>query len=213
MNPPARRRLIDMTSMLDLHPAAQQLAALVRAVPDAALGRPTPCPDYSVGDLIDHVNGLSLAFTAAAVKDIEMSGTEGPSADAAQLGRDWRTRIPAQLACLADAWRDPAAWTGMTQAGGVDLPGGVAGLVALDELVVHGWDLARATGQPYACDEASLDAVHAFVAQFSEPGQEAARQGLFGPVVDVPDDAPHLDRVIGLTGRDPGWRPPEPPRR
>ncbi len=37
----------------------------------------------------------------------------------------------------------------MTKAGGVDLPGEVAGLVALDELVVHGWDVARATGQAY----------------------------------------------------------------
>lgn len=95
----------------------------------------------------------------------------------------------------------------MTQAGGLELPGEVAGLVVLDELVIHGWDIARASGQPYECDPALLDAVHNFVAQFSEPGQEAAREGLFGPVVDVPDDAPLLDRVIGLTGRDPGWSP------
>jgi hypothetical protein len=49
--------------------------------------------------------------------------------------------------------------------------------------------------------------VHAFVSQFSEPGQEEARAGLFRPVVEVPDDAPLLDRVIGLTGRDPAWSP------
>jgi hypothetical protein len=35
------------------------------------------------------------------------------------------------------------------------------------------------------------------------------RDGLFGPVVEVPDDAPLLDRVIGLTGRDPAWSPPD----
>jgi uncharacterized protein (TIGR03086 family) len=93
----------------------------------------------------------------------------------------------------------------MTQAGGVELPGEVAGLVALDELVVHGWDIARASGQTYHCDRALLEAVHGFVAQFSGPGQEAAREGLFGPVVEVPEEAPLLDRVIGLTGRDPAW--------
>jgi uncharacterized protein (TIGR03086 family) len=108
---------------------------------------------------------------------------------------------------LADAWRDPEAWTGMTKAGGVELPGEVAGLVALDEIVIHGWDIARASGQEYDCDPASLEAVHGFVMQFSEPGQEEARAGLFGPVVEVPDDAPLLDRVIGLTGRDPAWSP------
>lgn len=95
----------------------------------------------------------------------------------------------------------------MTQAGGLELPGEVAGLVALDELVIHGWDVARARGQAYDYDPWSLDAVHGFVAQFSGPGQEAARAGLFGPVVEVPEDAPLLDRVIGLTGRDPAWSP------
>jgi uncharacterized protein (TIGR03086 family) len=93
----------------------------------------------------------------------------------------------------------------------VDLPGDVAGLVALDEMVVHGWDLARATDQAYDCDPASLDAVHQFIGQLSEPGQEALRGEMFGSAVDVPDDASQLDRVIGLTGRDPGWRPrPQP---
>ncbi|MGQ0775367.1 MAG: hypothetical protein ACT4NY_13245 [Pseudonocardiales bacterium] len=85
--------------------------------------------------------------------------------------------------------------------------GEVAGLVVLDELVIHGWDLARASGQVYDCDPTSLDAVHSFVAQFSGPGHEAQREGLFGPVVEVPDDAPLLDRVIAFSGRDPAWSP------
>jgi uncharacterized protein (TIGR03086 family) len=80
--------------------------------------------------------------------------------------------------------------------------------VALDELVVHGWDVARASGQPYDVPAGELEVLRGFVAPFAEPGQEAARAGLFGPVVAVPDDAPLLDRVLGLTGRDPAWAPP-----
>jgi uncharacterized protein (TIGR03086 family) len=95
----------------------------------------------------------------------------------------------------------------MTQAGGIELPGEIAGLVALDELVIHGWDVARASRQPYECDPALLDVVHGFVAQFSAPGQ-APQEGIFGPAVEVPANAPLLDRVIGLTGRDPAWSPP-----
>jgi uncharacterized protein (TIGR03086 family) len=91
----------------------------------------------------------------------------------------------------------------MTRAGGVDLPGEVAGVVALDELVVHGWDLARATGQHYDVEEELLEAVR----RFAEPVEGPERDGLFGPVAHVPDDAPLLDRVIGLTGRHPGWPP------
>lgn len=95
----------------------------------------------------------------------------------------------------------------MTRAGGIDLPGEVAGLVALDEVVIHAWDVARASGQPFECDPATLEAVHGFVAQFSGPGQEEQRQGLFGPVIEVARDAPLLERVIRLSGRDPAWSP------
>jgi uncharacterized protein (TIGR03086 family) len=194
-------------SLVDLEPAARRLGDLVGDIPDELLDAPTPCPAYTLGDLVDHVGGAALAFTGAATKDRGDAPSQGPSGDASRLSDDWRTRIPRDLAALADAWRDPDAWTGMTKAGGVELPGEVAGLVALDELVVHGWDVARAMGQSYDCDAPSLEAVHAFVSQFSEPGQEEARAGLFGPVVGVPEDAPLVDRVIGLTGRDPAWSP------
>lgn len=192
----------------DLEPAARRMADVLAGIPDGPLDGPTPCPNYSVGDLLDHVGGLSMAFTAAATKTFpDDVGSQRPSGDASRLGEDWRSRIPQDLTALARAWREPDAWTGMTKAGGVDLPGEVAGLVALDEIVVHAWDLARATGQPYDVDEPSLEAVHGFVAQFSGPGQEESRAGLFGPEVDVPDEAPLLDRVIGMTGRDPAWSP------
>ena len=93
----------------------------------------------------------------------------------------------------------------MTMAGGVDLPGEIAGLVALDEIFIHGWDLAVSTGQHFDYEDASLEVVHGFVLESAASGQEALREGIFGPVVTVPPDAPLLDRVIGLAGRDPGW--------
>jgi uncharacterized protein (TIGR03086 family) len=190
---------------IDIRPAARQLGTLVAGVPDDALDNPTPCPDYRLGDLLDHIGGLAVAFTAAATKSYEELGDQGPSGDAGRLGSDWRTRIPADLERMAEAWCDDAAWQGMTRAGGIDLPGEVAGLVALDEVVVHGWDVARSSGQPFEVDEPALQAVHGFVAQFSGPGQDEARAGLFGPEVDVPAGAPLLDRVVGMAGRDPGW--------
>ena len=190
--------------MLNFDPTVRDMARLVHDVPDDALDGPTPCPDMSVAALLDHIAGLSLAFTVAARKEAVDGGT-APSPDAAQLDPDWRSRIPEALDELAAAWTEPDAWTGMTAAGGVELPGDVAALVALDELVVHGWDLAVATGQPYDPDPDLLEVVHEFVRGFSGPGQEEAREGLFGPEVPVPEDAPLLDRVIGLTGRDPGW--------
>jgi uncharacterized protein (TIGR03086 family) len=197
-----------VTTPVDLEPATRRLGDLISAVPDERLGAPTPCPDYTLGDLIDHVGGLALAFTAAASKATIEGAASGPSGDASRLGDDWRTRIPRDLTALAAAWRDPAAWTGMTQAGPVELPGEVAGLVALDEVVLHGWDVARASGEPFECDQSLLEAVRGFIETFAAAGQDEARNGLFGPAVPVPADAPLLDRVVGLAGRDPGWSPP-----
>jgi len=191
---------------LDLMPAATTVGFLVQQVPDGRLGDPTPCPDYTVGDLVEHIGGLALAFTAAAHKATGPLTSSAPSPDASRLPTDWRSRIPADLVALAAAWRDPAGWTGMTQAGGVHLPGEVGGLVALDEIVLHGWDLAVATGQPFEVDPDLLTAVHGFVASFDPDPNAEGR--LFGPVVEVPADAPLLDRVLGLAGRDPAWSRP-----
>ncbi|HEX7131429.1 MAG TPA: TIGR03086 family metal-binding protein [Iamia sp.] len=191
----------------DLTPATDEMAALVAAVPDADLDGPTPCAATTVGALLDHIGGLSLAFTVAATKEELPGGPMAPSADAAHLPEGWRTEIPARLRALATAWREPGAWEGMTMAGPVEMPAPVAALVALDEVMIHGWDLARATGQPFAPDPALLEVLHGFVSGFAGPGKEADREGLFGPEVAVPADAPLLDRVVGITGRDPGWTP------
>jgi uncharacterized protein (TIGR03086 family) len=107
------------------------------------------------------------------------------------------------LDALADAWADPAAYQGRTMAGPVEMNGGEAALVALDEVTVHAWDLAVATGQPYQADPAAIAACARFVDSFDAPRDG----GLFGPRVDVPASASELDRLIGATGRDPGWTP------
>ena len=69
--------------MVDLGPAAMQLAGLVTRVPDAELGNPTPCPAYTLGDLIDHVGGLALALAGRKAQP-------GPRADPA--GGAWPPR-------------------------------------------------------------------------------------------------------------------------
>jgi uncharacterized protein (TIGR03086 family) len=192
-------------STVDLGPAAERLSDLLAGIDDSQLAAPTPCPKYTLGDLIEHVGGLAQAFTAAAGKNLGPMTTQAPRGDSSRLPTDWRTRIPLDLKACAEAWRDSAAWTGMTRAGGVDLPGEICGLVALDEITIHGWDVAVSSGQPFAADQQTLAAVQGFLAGFSVPGTEDQRGDIFGPVVEVEDDAPLQDRVIGLAGRHPGW--------
>lgn len=194
------------TARPDLTPAASAVAAVVGGVRDDQLTGPTPCPDMTVAALLDHLHGLAWAFTAAAEKSPEAHGS-APQASADSLVPAWREEIPARLDALAAAWSRPDAWAGMTAAGGLELPGEIAGTVALDEIVLHGWDLAVATGQPFRPDDAAVEAVYGFTAAMSAPGQEAGREGLFGPVVEVPEDAPTFERALGFAGRDPRWTP------
>ncbi|MFC9790893.1 TIGR03086 family metal-binding protein [Rhodococcus sp. NPDC127528] len=191
--------------MLDLEPAARQMIRLLEGVTDDQLSAPTPCEETTLGALVDHVGGLSTAFTAAARKNLGPETAAAPALDGSRLPADWRLSIPARVAVLAEAWRDGAAWTGTTQVGGVDLPADAAGAFALDELVIHGWDIARASGQPFDCDDAALSACLELVAATPDAARDSG--GLFGPAVAVPDAAPALDRLIGLAGRDPRWAP------
>ena len=189
--------------MIDLHSAAERTSNLVTSVADDQLGLPTPCPAMTVGDLIDHIGTFADRFTAAARKDVGDRSTPPPPPSGANLEAGWRGRIERDLAVLADAWGNQQAWEGITHAGGLEMPAEVVGLVALDELVVHGWDLAAATGRNYDPAEQEVDAAAGFVSSFAAP-----RDGrLFGPVVPIADSARPLDRLLGLTGRDPSWQP------
>lgn len=190
--------------MHDLSPATEMLSRVVVDVQDDQLNAPTPDGDATVADLLDHINSFSAAFAAAAAKDVA-GARPAPPSDGSRLPPDWRVSIPERLAALAAAWRSASAWQGMTKAGGIDMPGEVAASVATNEVIVHGWDLAAGIGHEYSPDLALVQVATAFV----EP---TARQnpggvpGLFGPAVAVPDGAPPLDRLLGLTGRDPAWQ-------
>ncbi|WP_042382836.1 TIGR03086 family metal-binding protein [Streptacidiphilus melanogenes] len=194
---------------VDFRPATDVLAALVRGVREEQLDLETPCGGISVGRLLDHIDGLSLAFAAAARKEPLPDGGRAREPDASRLGDAWRDRLPAGLDALADAWVPGAAWEGVTTVGGLDLPAPIAGASGLDEVLVHGWDLAAATRQPYPADGALTEAVetaYAWVGSVAAQNPEGV-PGLFGPPVTVPDDAPVLHRLLALTGRDPDWKP------
>ncbi|GAB3996610.1 TIGR03086 family metal-binding protein [Nocardioides marmoraquaticus] len=187
--------------MIDLHPTSDRTAAIVAGLADDDLDRPTVAG--SVRQVLLHLLGLSEAFRDAASKSLGASTDQPPAPLDGPLPDGWRDLVRTRLTELADAWDDPAAWEGMTRAGGIDLPGEVCGLVALDEVLLHGWDLAAATGAAYDPTDAECDAVLPIVSPSEQVPDGSDRGGLFGPVVPVPDDASRFERVLGLAGRDP----------
>ncbi|MDV7215565.1 TIGR03086 family metal-binding protein [Streptomyces prunicolor] len=191
-------------SIIDLGPQTRVVARLVEGVTDERLREVTPCPGTAVRNMLGHLLGLSVAFRDAARKDLGVMTDTAPDTGASDIGPGWREDFPKILDGLAEAWRDPAAWTGMTRAGGIDLPGAVAAAVVADELVIHGWDLAVATGQPYEPDAAALQSSYGFLLAATQDPSRGG--GIFGPVVPVAAEAPLLERALGLSGRDPGWK-------
>lgn len=190
---------------LDLTESTRRTAAVVRGVGEEQLSDPTPCEQMPVGLMLAHLHGLAHAFRDAARKIEGPTTSTPPDPAALVLAADWRASIPVYLENLAAAWNETGNRRGDTMAGGQPMPAEVALLVALDEVVLHGWDLAVATGQDYEVDPQALDAVEQFCAEI--PDDPAERVGLFGPRVPVPETAGQWDRVLGLAGRDPGWRP------
>ena len=64
----------------DLRPATDRMAGLLAAIRDDQLDLPTPCPDYALGDLVDHIVGLTEAFTLAAAKATSGDADDGKTA-------------------------------------------------------------------------------------------------------------------------------------
>ncbi|PRY63351.1 uncharacterized protein (TIGR03086 family) [Knoellia remsis] len=194
-----------MTNPPDLTPATDRLGDVVRGVNDDQLGAPTPCDGRTVSQLLAHVDGLTQAFRASADKELGPLTDTNPDADGwPDADPAWRDDIPTRSDALAAAWRQPEAWTGMTRAGGFDAPAEVMGLVALGEVTFHGWDLAKATGQAFEPDDATVQALAAYVEGFDPAGTP----GTFGAAVEPPEHATAFERVLARTGRDPRWRPP-----
>ena len=190
-------------SKIDFKPVTDQVAALLDGVDDTRVSDPTPCGHYTQAQLINHLVGLCLAFTAAARGESGPHNDAPPSEPAKALEPYWRPELQHRLATLAEAWSHDSAWQGEAIAGGVTLPADVMGLVALNEVAIHGWDLARATGQRYDLDSAVIETLTAFVGQ--DAHDQAAREGIYGPVVELEGDASTQDHLIALTGRDPAW--------
>ncbi|WP_069160589.1 TIGR03086 family metal-binding protein [Nocardia altamirensis] len=190
-----------MNPEFDFEPAATALETVVCGISDEQLAAATPCADTTVRDLLAHVIDLTEAFRQAATKEA-VGGSVAPDvAPERALAGDWRARIPAQLKALVSAWREPAAWDGITEAGGVSEQAPAMAMIALDEVVVHGWDLAKATGQPFSPTATDLAVLLDMLSATPPEGTP----GLFGPVVPVPVEASALERVLALTGRSLHW--------
>lgn len=160
-------------------------AAMVGGVKD--LDAPTPCDDWSLRDLLNHMLDTQRYFLSAAQG--EQASPPGPNPPDV-LGADPRQDFEQIQEQVAAAF---------SQDGVIDKTGPALGIAFADQLL-HGWDVARTTGQdatmPEGLAQAAYDTIHG---RFTDE----QRKGVFKPELPVPDDATPQQRLLAYTGRNP----------
>jgi uncharacterized protein (TIGR03086 family) len=185
--------------------AAAEAAKVVNGVPEGTdtLKAPTPCGDWDLRTLLNH----TILWTSYSAE----RRAHGESAAEDLMNKDFtadpgfRDDYARQIDRAVQAWADPKAWAGELGVMGDATPAADVGAMLIMEMALHGWDVAKATGQAYHADdavaEALLDTVEAQAELFRK------YQG-FADAVETPGDASAFDRALSLSGRDPNWQQP-----
>ncbi|MEU4236449.1 TIGR03086 family metal-binding protein [Actinoplanes sp. NPDC026619] len=173
--------------------AAERTVPVVQGIDDKQLFDATPCTDFNVSDLVNHLFQVVTNFQVLATK-----GAPDFSSAPDFVRADWRERFAIETRTLIEAWSDPAAHEGNSP--GMGFPQQVVGGMALLDLTVHGWDLAQGTGQPYRPDDAAVASLRPLAEQMAPKARE---MGVFAAMTAFPPDADDFTRLLALTGRKP----------
>ncbi|MFJ8224842.1 TIGR03086 family metal-binding protein [Streptomyces griseus] len=180
-----------------LEAAAERAVPVVRGIDDGQLGAGTPCAEYDVRALVNHLFQVVVNFQALAAREEVDFGREPEF-----VAGDWRGRFGDETARLVAAWSVPGVEEGTT--GQMGLPARTVGLMVLGDLTVHAWDLARATGSDFVPEEGVVDELGPGLAAMAPQAREMK---VFGEPFPVGEGATAFERLLAVTGRDPGWRP------
>ncbi|MFJ6853584.1 TIGR03086 family metal-binding protein [Streptomyces sp. NPDC091271] len=175
--------------------AGETLAALRPEQYDDA----TPCPEYSVRDLANH--------QVSVLRRLAVMGAGGSFMSHPHFAQDvadgeWDRAWAESRKEFDEVWSDPAVLGREIGLPWGPVPGAVASVIYTNEFVLHIWDLAKATGQSPEWDPEMLAAPLAYMHR-AVPAEPRGNPVPFGPVVEVPEDAPAIDRLVGWYGRRP----------
>ena len=185
--------MADLVQALD--GAFDYAAGMVKGVRPEHLDAPTPCPEWDLRTLLQHMTGVVVDMGRGAAGEellADRDGYELPD----DLGGQFQTEVDRTLA----AWRTRGL-DGQVDVGAGPMPAAAAISVNLVDTSTHGWDVATATGQDAALPE-DLAATILGVAE-GFVGPELRQAVGIGPALPVPDDAPATDRLVAFMGRQP----------
>ena len=191
-----------MNQHAEMTEAADAAARTVAHVDPSQFGQQTPCTEWDVRTLLNHL----IVWTSYSLEARANGGSVGLDLIDRDFAADpgFAAGYRAQLDRALAAWADPAKWEGSLDVMGSPTPAADVAALNISEMVLHGWDLAAATGQAYTVSEPAAAAALRAV----EANAELFRQYKgFAEPVEVPQGASTLDRLLAESGRNPAWAP------
>ena len=186
-------------NLLDAHGCAlREFDRIAHLVRDDQWDAPTPCADWTVRDLLNHLVSEQLwvphVLGGATLAEV------GDRYDGDVLGADpvaaWETSARA----AREAWTAPGATERRVHLSFGESDAEEYGWQMVTDLAVHGWDLAAGIGAPQPIPDELADTVLRVIGPQVPDWQGT---GMFAPPVPVPDEAPAADHLVALLGRDP----------
>lgn len=163
----------------------------------------TPCSEFDVHGLAAHMAGFFAGSAVAAAKGERPTIEDREAWASGLLGNDPAAALTDLGSKMADAWNAHGALDGSTQFGPGEMAAEMAGTITYFETLMHGWDLAKATGQAF---EVSSELAEASLATAQKICNDQSRErGAFGAAVTGHGDSSAFDQALAMSGRDPGW--------
>lgn len=180
--------------------ATAAVGSVLAVVPEASHTAATPCGDFTVEDLQQHIVLVMRRVAAIGNGDHWSTVTEEPTTDG------WHADFTAAAHDVMHAWADPSKLERDYEVPWGTVPGVPMILSYVGELATHGWDLATAIGVPFELDDDLLRPALE-VAQFGLPADQRNGEVPFGPVIDAGPEAPVLLELVGWFGHPIDWKP------
>ena len=184
--------------------AAADVAAIARGAAATPLTAPTPCAEFDLRTLINHFIGTTDALARVGRRHaLNPDDPYGARNDA--TAGDWPAALASNLSELAAVWSAEPTWNGAVDMGGNELPAVLIGEMSMAEVLLHGWDLAAATGQRLSVPD---DAASELLRHITDTAEWGRSMGAYGPVVvDAAAARGPFGRALATAGRAPRWTP------
>ena len=187
-----------MDTVATMRQVVDETTKIVDGIKPDQLDNPTPCTEWTVRDLLNHITGGATMFAIAAEQGSVPDEMFGQLVSGDNLGNDYRGSFKAAAQRAVAAFDIPGAMEKMVKLPFGEMPGGVALSIAVFDVSTHATDLSKATGQP-APPQELLETALGVGRQMIGPDLRVP--GLFNAEQPIAESAPVADRLLAFAGR------------